>query len=208
MKRNWLALGSVALAQKQRKASENPCGSSEKVEKRHKNPCQALMIAQLYVWIYVLQTSLWDFVDLSRTPWRWKLDQVWQTSCFSFSVLSSCCQTLIMAGCFRTRVIDEISVGCESSGSYCGREGPPVLASARGFHCPFYLFPLLLGFEDFLIVVCVQMLRDSSQGKVKIIHGDVLRLDNEKVLAMAEEFLAPAGLTLSPTGEMIKLHSH
>ena len=71
-----------------------------------------------------------------------------------------------------------------------------------------FIFSPSLGFEDFLMVVCVQMLRDSSQGKVKIIHGDVLRLDNEKVLAMAEEFLAPAGLTLSPTGEMIKLHSH
>jgi hypothetical protein len=47
------------------------------------------------------------------------------------------------------------------------------------------------------------MLRDATEGKVKIIHGDVLRLDNERVLAMVEEFLAPAGLTLDPKGQLL-----
>jgi len=52
------------------------------------------------------------------------------------------------------------------------------------------------------------MLSEAYGGKLKIIQGDVLKLDNEAVLAMAEELLRPAGLSLhsqSPSGQIGRL---
>jgi len=56
--------------------------------------------------------------------------------------------------------------------------------------------------KDRRFLPVLEMTSDYFKGKLKIIHGDVLQLDNEKVLQIAEDFSREKGLSLQPSSSL------